>query len=553
MPQEVPSGAAKTEVGRLEFTFTPAGDWRLAGNLFLEDRPGELADVATAAARHGANIEAFRFNRSESANVVRIALRVKTARAGGDVAEELCARGRLAPLPQQAEPKAEITDLGGLLRVKVSLEDRPGTLAAFATVLKEHRANVIYMSYDSAQAPGLAEMAMATESPQEVAALLQDLNQRGYHYHVAWQGADGSSIDEVIGLSLVERFLLSLKSVLPHDKMDELEGCIRSSEDLRQTLLAFKREAGESDEAMAASEVLTKILQLATSSLSKTGRAFWLRLTGPLQLTPAVALHVLTCPTGASGYLLDTGGELVLIDSGYGLYWPDAKRWLAAHGLDPSRIRRALVTHPDADHAGWAARLEEDFGTEVYMHPASRDIFRHENRAYGSGTRLMALNAHFTKLVTRFTQLREPRTIRPFPAATGEAGGFRIIGRVAVGDLELEVLESHGGHVPAQVFFYAPREGLLFCGDYLIDFRSLSERTKSTMSIPRFLLTSTNSDGGVFSSEMRALARLMVDAAARLRKDGRAAWVFPGHGDFYSVDEADWLVKEVLREGEAKP
>ncbi len=36
MPQDVPPGTAKTEVGRLEFALTLAGDWRLAGSLFLE-------------------------------------------------------------------------------------------------------------------------------------------------------------------------------------------------------------------------------------------------------------------------------------------------------------------------------------------------------------------------------------------------------------------------------------------------------------------------------------------------------------------------------------
>jgi glyoxylase-like metal-dependent hydrolase (beta-lactamase superfamily II)/glycine cleavage system regulatory protein len=528
-------------------------DWRLVGDLFLLDRPGELAEVATLAATCGANIGKFHYNRSENANLVHVAATLASARAAGDLAEALRARGSLALVPAGAKPGAEITDLGGLLRIKVNLEDRAGALAAFACVLKDHRTNVIYMSYDADQAPGLAEMAMATESADEVSRLLKDLNERGYHYHVAWQGANSASIDEVIGLSLVERFLLALKKVLPRDKIQELEEFIRSSEDLRQTLLSFKREAGESDEAMAASEVFTNILQLATASISKTGRGFWLRLTGPLELTPRVALYMLSCPTGANGYLLKTAEELVLIDSSYGLYWRDAKQWLTGHGIDPSRIRRALFTHSDADHAGWAAPLEEECGTEIYMHPGCRAVFEHQNRAFGSGTRLMALNGYYTRLVNRFTDLRAPREIRPFPAAGGQVGDFKIIGRLGVADLELQVLESHGGHVPAQVFFYAPTEGLLFCGDYLIDFRSLSERTKSTLSIARFLMTSTNSDGRVFGREMRELSRLILDANTRLQKLGGSARLFPGHGDFYSVDEADWLLKEVLAPEENPP
>jgi glyoxylase-like metal-dependent hydrolase (beta-lactamase superfamily II) len=299
---------------------------------------------------------------------------------------------------------------------------------------------------------------------------------------------------------------------------------------------------------MAASEVFTNILQLATSSISKTGRNFTLRLTGPLRLTERVSLYMLACPTGANGYLLRAGDELTLVDSSYGLYYPDVKEWLGAHGIAPSQIRRALFTHPDADHAGWAAPLEADFGTQVFMHPHSREIFRHQNRAYGSDSRLMALNGYYTKLINRFTDLRAPGEIHSFPSASGEVGGFKIVGRVHVGDIELKVLEGLGGHVPAQVFFYASREGILFCGDYLIDLNSLSDRTKSTLSIARFLMTSTNSDSRVFGREMRQLARLMFDTNTRLAKEGRSARVFPGHGDFYPVEEAEWL-KGLQHEG----
>ena len=530
---------------QLRLTPAPAGGWLIHGGLFLPDRPGELAEVSAVIARHGGNIELFSYNRSEDPNLVTISARVQTAGRAGQLADELRARGYLGPPPQEQAQKVEITDPSGLLRMKITLQDSPGALAAYAAVLRDHQANVIYMSYDAGKSPGLAEMAMATRSPEKVSRLLSDLNDRGYHYHVEWQGGEGSSIDNVIGLSLVERFLLQLKSLLPRGRMDALEELIRSSEQLRQTLLDFKREAGESDESMAASEIFTRILQLATSSIGKTGSDFALRVTGPIELTPRVTLYALACPSGANGYLLRAGEDLTLIDSSYGLYWPDVKRCLPAYGIDPARIRQALFTHPDADHVGWAAPLETEFGTAIYLHPDARGVFEHENRAYGSGSRLTALNGYYTRLVNCFSDLRPPRTLRSFPPATGQVGGFNILGRFEVADLELLVLESLGGHIPANVFYFAPREGLLFCADYLIDFGSLSERMKSTLSIARYLMTSTNSDSGVFGRELRQLARLMLETQSRLQKEARSAIVFPGHGDFYRVEEAEDMLKSL--------
>lgn len=541
------SGPGSTQnAGALQLIPQSGGRWLLGGSLFLPDRPGELAEVAGLIARQEANIELFAYNRSQNPNLVRVAACLAAGVGAGRLADQLRAGGYLEVSAAEAGGKVEITDPAGLLRIRLHLNDEPGALAAFARILKEHRANVLYLAYDSGKSPGVAEMAMATACPQEVSLLLQDLNGRGYHYHVEWQGANGGPIDDVIGLSMVERFLLNLKAVLPPEKLDELQELIQSSEELRQTLLSFKREGGQSDESMAASAVFTSILQLATSSLSKTGRGFSLRLTGPLELTGRVSLYMLSCPTGANGYLLKHGEEYTLIDSSYGVYWPDVKKWLRGHGIEPARIRRALFTHPDADHAGWAARLEEEFGTQIYMHPDSAAIFQHENRAHGSGTRLMALNAYYTKLINRFTDLRAPKVIRPFPPASGQSGPFTVVGRVEVGDLSLQVLQSLGGHVPAQVFFYCPEPGLLFCGDYLIDLASLSERSKSTLSIAKYLMTSTNSDGSMFGREMRHLARLMLETEAQARRQGAVARVFPGHGDYYRVDEAEAILRGML-------
>jgi hypothetical protein len=58
-------------------------------------------------------------------------------------------------------------------------------------------------------------------------------------------------------------------------------------------------------------------------------------------------------------------------------------------------------------------------------------------------------------------------------------------------------------------------------------------------------MTSTNSDSGVFGRELRHLAALMLGTQSRLEKDGRSAIVFPGHGDFHRVDEAQETLKGV--------
>jgi hypothetical protein len=109
-----------------------------------------------------------------------------------------------------------------------------------------------------------------------------------------------------------------------------------------------------------------------------------------------------------------------------------------------------------------------------------------------------------------------------------------------VGDVQLAALASLGGHVASQAFLLDPEHGLLFSGDYLIDVQSLSDRTKSTLSLARRLMTSTNIDSALFAREMAMLKTAMLEIDAGLAARGRMARVFPGHGQFYAVRDAGW-------------
>ncbi len=520
-----------------------ASGWLLTTHVYVLDRPGEVAGLSSLFGSHGAVIEHFFFNRSDNPHRVELALRCKSAAHGGELADALLRHGKFAAPKFTEESSCRVFNPAGLLQLKVSLENKPGTMARFGEILKRYDANVIHLEYDKSQTAGIAQVSLATPVPEKVELLLQHLTSDDFHFTVAWHG-DGDPIDAIIGLNQVETFLFKLRAILPREKLNALSELLHTSDDMRQALFDFRREAGENEDSMATSEVFSQILHLAAASLGKLGENFSLRLTGPLRLTPQVALYMLACPTGANAFLLRTETDYTLIDSSYGLYFPDVVEWLSGHALDPSRITRIALTHADADHAGWAAPLQETYGTQVFMHPDCRQIFEHQNRAYGSDTQLMALNGAYTRLINHLTELQTPAGITPFPPSSSNMDyweEFKVIGEFRVADLCFEVLESHGGHVPAQVFLYEPEYGLLFCGDYLIDVPSLSDRTKSTLSIARYLMTSTNSDSRLFSKEMRSLKELLRITQAKVRKQGRTVMIFPGHGEFYRITETDWL------------
>lgn len=518
--------------------FREDGSWRASLAVDLPDRPGTLADMAELTAESGGNIERLLYDRGRHPNRVDVSFTCSSAARAGTVLDAMDARGLLAPPPQQGAEPQIITDVAGVLSFKVALENRPGALAILAGRFKAFGANVIHMRYDIASDPEMAEVSVSTSGARQVSELLGDLTRAGYHYHVLWRGGDDADVDEALGLSGVEAFLFKLRHVLPPERMNTLEELFSTSQAVRQALDEFRHASGATGETLAASEVFTNILRLAAMAVGTTGERFTLRLTGPVRLTPDVTMYMLACPEGANSYLLCHGEKFTMLDTNFGVYFDDVAAWLGAHGFDPSRIRTVLATHPDADHAGWAGRLQALYGARVLMHPDGARVFAEEDRTLGRGP-LAGINRPFTRLVGRLSGLTPPSRIDAFEPASGQFGGFPVIGKTVVGDLELLALESLGGHAAGQVFYFNPGLGILFSGDYLLDAASLSPREREALSVHKSLLTSTNADSALFSQEMGMLRELMLQTEAEMKKGGRAR-VFPGHGDFYAVDQAGW-------------
>jgi glyoxylase-like metal-dependent hydrolase (beta-lactamase superfamily II) len=67
-------------------------------------------------------------------------------------------------------------------------------------------------------------------------------------------------------------------------------------------------------------------------------------------------------------FLVHTGSEYVLIDTGGSNKRAELEHALAAAGCTPGHLDLVILTHGDFDHAGNAAHLRETFGAQVAMH-----------------------------------------------------------------------------------------------------------------------------------------------------------------------------------------
>ncbi len=499
--------------------------------ILLEDKPGSLAEFSSLVAAKGGNIGFFHYDRSVDSNRVVAEIQYENKNDVHGFLQLLRERDCSSFKSEAGGDEIQVMTPGSVLEVKVRLVNKPGSLAAFALLLKEYRANVMYMLYDEDIDPESARIALATRNPEEVNILLGAINSKDYNYKVVYRGSDIQEVERIIGLKLVEKFFLRLQQLMNSQDVQELMTIVDSSKKLSTELVSFYSEVGNHLEK---GSVLERILTFASTSIAKVGKNFRVRELPPLQFEDKTRLFTFRLPTGGNIFVFVHEGEITMFDAGYGLYYEDIKNLIKRKRMHPGHVRRIFVSHADADHIGTAGYFAEEFGTQVFMHRDCKGVMAHENRAYGSNTKLSKLNNHFTVLVNRFTKCKYPEETRVFSTSViHKVGAFNVIDTFWIGNLEFQVLESHGGHILGQVFFLNREYGLFFSSDYLINIDSLSTGEKDYMGLPRYLMTSTNTNSRVFHEETSALMDLVSLLHAELKKQAKSVLVAPGHGDYY--------------------
>jgi glyoxylase-like metal-dependent hydrolase (beta-lactamase superfamily II)/ACT domain-containing protein len=401
------------------------------------------------------------------------------------------------------------------LKFCLYLPHKPGALYDFLNFTTSAGANIAFIDFDDkGRHPDRLTVSLNLEQSSVVDQLLDHLKSR-YRLEIIEYDTTGKHLDDTV---FYVRYAQAIRELIGESEEDFLLSFLADTNHIVQELM---------DRGNDPQKVFESILLTGQTLGTTTDEKF----SADVQKFPLTEHSNLFCfqvPCGGNIFLINTPDENVMIDTGYGIYHDDVKKMLSRYGFSGERkVSRIFITHADADHCGAAGF----FTAPVFLHKDTLAIIKKNNRAYGSRSEHSVLEEFYTKMINLFSKFNAPVQVQCFDDNPVTMRGiFSVLGTVIMGDIELEVLEGLGGHTCGQIYLYSQKLGLLFAGDSVINFSSLTKERADYSSLAAFLVTSVNVDSELAKKERKALLDLALETDAKLVTAGRRCLVCGGHG-----------------------
>jgi len=470
----------------------------------MPDAPGSLHRAAEIIKKYDGNINRIQFDRRIDPGTVFYEV-TATGESYRKITDELAAIGYL---------QSSIKPLD-FLKFCVYLPHQPGALYEFLNYTTSAGANIALIDFDDkGRHPNRLTVSLNLEQSTVVDELLDQLKSR-YRLEIIEYDKTGRHLDDTV---FYVRYAQEVRDLIGESEEAFLLSFMADTNHIAQEL---------TDRGFDPRKAFDCVLTTGRTLNATNGDRFYADVQ-QFPLTPDTTLFCFQLPCGGSIFLIQAPDELVMIDTGYGIYHDAVMAMFSHYRLGNLRnLSRIVITHADGDHCGAAGF----FKVPVFLHKDTLEIIRTNNRAYGSRNQESVLEEFYTKMINLFSGFNPPEDSRVFPDPAGATRGtLPVIGTVRAGEILLEVLEGLGGHTCGQVFLYSPAHGLLFAADTVINFSSLSRERADYSSLAAFLVTSVNVNSELAKQERTALLALAEETDRALAGTGRRCLICGGHG-----------------------
>jgi glyoxylase-like metal-dependent hydrolase (beta-lactamase superfamily II) len=214
-------------------------------------------------------------------------------------------------------------------------------------------------------------------------------------------------------------------------------------------------------------------------------------------------------------YLVEEGGRVTVLDAGAPAYRPQLERGLALLGRTTADVAAVVLTHPHADHTGFAEPLRTELGIPVYVHADDESLARTKKPSRKNERPLLPYlrHAHAWKMIGHLAAAGAPEAI-------GEVRTFSDDDTLDVPGSPRAVHTP--GHTMGHTCFWLESTKTLAVGDLICTLNPLTGARGPQLLPSAFSLSSAS----------------MIDSLARIESLDAATIVF-GHGDPWTAGAAE--------------
>lgn len=223
---------------------------------------------------------------------------------------------------------------------------------------------------------------------------------------------------------------------------------------------------------------------------------------------------------GSNTAVIRSGGELLLVDSGYACYRQETRKLLCSLIPDYEQMpKRLLLTHADVDHCGMMNDFDEVIVSCNSARSLQREYFREDG--FREQNPLHKPYVNICKILTSYEEVDPGKLVTPWQDLQNLREPLTQIGFFDFGDLHFEVYEGKGGHLPGEIVLIDYDHNIAFTGDVYINVHGLTAQQAEYNQYAPILMTSVDTDPKLCADERTAI----------LRRLGVGNWrIFGAHG-----------------------
>lgn len=469
----------------------------------MPDKTGAFLLASRIIAKHNGNIVRVSYNKAVDLHMLFIDVEASNENLDA-IAKELESIGYL---------NNKISETRVII-VEIKIPDVPGAIMPILKILDRYDINISYINSSTNNTKYQNfKMGLLIENPRMIKMLLEEISEL-YQINIIDYDDSEKSLDNTIFYIRLANETQRLLNLGTEDTMNFIAESNR--------ILQVLEENGENPY-----KVFDYIRRFVYYISKNRGNNFKAEIS-KYKISDTVTLYGIQPPCGSNTYVLDSSGELVLIDTGYAIYADELIKVL--DNLSPdwkSRCKRVFITHADVDHCGLLSRLDS---IRICLNQKSADSLQQQISGQPDFRESNELNLGYSKLSRIISGYTPPKTgqFDILDSNTpSEHEELLHIGNFSFTDLDFEVFEGSGGHLRGEMIFACRKYGIIFTGDNLVNISGFSAELSEFNSLAPYLMRSVNID----SKKATTVRNQVKSLIEEIRADSRQpVLICGGHG-----------------------